>query len=135
MLGPAAPGTALLTYVGQSEILQKRPGDRVLLIRGEIMDHSPLPKASLPTDGPYTVARRMPHDNYVLTDLHSRRIHNTVHVSRLIPFPDRPYEGSEWMLRDPHTDGVWPVHSVIDRRRPARFTAGDDSDFEYRVHY
>ena len=59
-----------------------QPGDRVLLIRGEIMDKSPFPKASIPTDGPFTIARRLPRDRYALTNLHTRRIHNVVHVSQ-----------------------------------------------------
>ena len=29
-------------------------GDRVLLIRGEVLDKSPFPKADLPTEGPFT---------------------------------------------------------------------------------
>ena len=43
-----------------------KPGDRVLLIRGEILDNSPLPKADLPTDGPFTVAKALPFGRYAM---------------------------------------------------------------------
>ncbi|MDC0525706.1 hypothetical protein OAO87_01810 [bacterium] len=114
------------------------PGDLVLIIRGEVMDHAPFPKAAIPTDGPFTIARRLTHDRYVLTDMHNRRIHNVVHVSRLILYP-LPVDDDDptWMVSDPHTGGKWPVHSIVDRRRPRGCTADstDVTDFEYRIRF
>ena len=94
-----------------------KPGDRVLLIRGEVLDRSPYPKAELPTIGPFTVFRRLDHDRYVLTDLHSRRIHDIVSVRRMLPFPDKPAASDTWQISDPETGGQWPVHSVVGRRQ------------------
>ena len=113
------------------------PGDLVLLIRGEVMDHAPFPKAAIPTDGPFTVARRLAHDRYVLTDMHNKRVHNVVHVARLVLYPAPPDDDPEWMVSDPHTGGTWPVHSVVDRRRPQGSSADatDITDFEYRVRF
>ena len=112
-----------------------QPGDRVLLIRGEIMDKSPFPKASIPTDGPFTIARRLPRDRYALTNLHTRRIHNVVHVSRLVNFPKPVPPDHPWMVSDPVTGGLWPVHSIVGRRWPVGADRTDDTDVEYRVQY
>lgn len=107
-----------------------RPGDRVLLIRGEVLDNSPFPKADLPTEGPFTVDKALSYERYVLRDLHNRRIHNVVHVSRLIPFPDRPdFEASDWMVKDPLTGGLWPVQRVIGRRE------SPSGDVDYKVRW
>ena len=113
------------------------PGDLVLLIRGEVMDHSPFPKASIPTDGPFTVSRRLAHDRYVLTDMRNRRIHNVVHVSRLVLYPAPRDDDPGWMVSDPQTGGTWPVHSIVDRRRPqnASTAEGTATDFEYRLRF
>lgn len=93
-----------------------KAGDRVLLIRGEILDKSPIPKADLPTEGPFTIAYGLSHNRYVLRDLHSRRIHNVVHISRLLPFPERAPLSNQWMISDPQTGGTWPAHSIVGRR-------------------
>ena len=95
------------------------PGDRVLLIRGTYIDgHHP--KMSLPTEGPFTVHERLPRDRYVLRDLATRRIHNTVHVSRMLPFPQPVADSdSRWMVGenvDAETGGLWPVKRVVGRR-------------------
>ncbi len=58
-------------------------GDRVLVIAGSVIDGIH-PKALEPTLGPYTVCRVLPRDNYQLSDLHTRRMHDVVNVSRLI---------------------------------------------------
>ena len=63
-----------------------KPGDRVLLVKGKFVDGN-LPKADVPTEGPFTVCRALPQDNYQLMDLHTRRLHDVVHVERLIPYP------------------------------------------------
>ena len=107
-----------------------RPGDRVLLIRGEVLDKSPMPKADLPTDGPFTVAKALPFGRYVLKDLHNRRIHNVVPVKRLIPCPERPdFEANDWMLNDPVTGGRWPVQRVVGRREAT------DGCVEYKLRW
>ena len=121
-----------------------RPGDRVLLIRGEVLDKAPMSKADLPTEGPFTVTGVLEHNRYVLKDLKSRRVHNVVHLSRLIPFPERPPPADNWMLNDPRVgDGQYAVHSVVGRRvnkdasvsykvRWVGFSAGFDSWFQSR---
>ena len=92
-----------------------KPGDRVLLLRVIDGVH---PKAKEPTQGPYTVSRVLPHDRYILCDLHTRRMHNVVHVSRMLPFNKRSINTSEWMIpgQTPATAGVWPVKSIVGRR-------------------
>lgn len=107
------------------------PGDTVLLARGELSDKSPLAKMTLPTDGPFTVARRCPNDFYVLTNLHGRRIHNVVHARRLIPCPQRRPEDHEWMVTDPRSGGLFPVHSISGRRE----APDKPGEVEYRVHW
>ena len=94
--------------------LRFKSSDRVLLIRGSVLD-GVHPKAKEPTQGPYTVQRVLDYDRYVLTDLHSRRIHNVVHVSRMIPFNTRVSGTSPWMVKGA-TDGAWPVKSIVGRR-------------------
>ena len=85
------------------------PGDRVLLIKGRYVDKK-LAKAENPTQGPYTVESRLPRDRYVLTDLHTRRLHNVVHVSRLLLYPNRA-------AAQPATDSArFPIQSIVGRR-------------------
>ena len=92
------------------------PGDRVLLVRGTYIDgHHP--KMSLPTEGPFTVHERLPRDRYILRDLATRRIHNTVHVSRMISFPSPVSDADErWMAQFADGGGLWPVKRVVGRR-------------------
>jgi hypothetical protein len=94
------------------------PGDRVLLIVGTAFDRNAIhPKSELPTSGPYTVTRAFPYDRYGLADLHTRRVQNTVHVSRLLPFRSHTAEtDSSWMMLTSENGGRWPVHSVVGRR-------------------
>ena len=97
-----------------------RPGARVLLVEGTVVD-GVHPKMDLPTRGPYTVQARLPRDRYVLTDLGSRRIHNVVHVSRLVRFPDQPAAAATWMLAE-HAGGgpgggQWPVKAIVGKKR------------------
>ena len=108
-----------------------RPGDRVLLIDGKVFDHAPRSKMDLPTSGPFTVSSRLPRDRYKLTDMKNKRIHDVVHVSRLLPFPDSPSDSSHWMVGDPLTGGAWPVHSVVGRRVNAK----DPSSFDYKLRW
>ena len=107
-----------------------RPGDRVLLIRGEVLDKTPMPKADLPTEGPFTVTGVLEHNRYVLKDLKSRRVHNVVHLSRLLPFPERPPPADVWMLSDPRVgEGQYAVHSVVGRR------VNKDASVSYKVRW
>ena len=107
-----------------------KPGDRVLLIRGEVMDKSPMSKADLPTEGPFTVARVLEHGRYVLKDQKSRRVHDVVSISRLLAFPENRTADAEWMVSDPAVgQGKYPVHSVVGRRARA------NGDVEYKVRW
>ena len=96
--------------------IKLKPGDAVWAIRGEIMDKSPLAKATVPTEGPFVVARVLPHDRYVINNLRTRRIHNIMHIERLIPVPKYNPETSQWMLSTGPDGGQWPVRSIVDRR-------------------
>lgn len=73
--------------------LKFRPGDRVLLLKGKVVDKT-ITKHEFATEGPYlgpfTVHRALERDNYQLCDLHTRRMHDVVHVERLVPYPSRP---------------------------------------------
>ena len=95
-----------------------KPGDRVLLIKGSVTDKKAIkPKALIPTDGPFTVSKALSNDRYVLTDLKTRRIRDTVHVSRLLPyFPPVAEDEPTWMLKVPPTNGRWPIHGIVGRR-------------------
>ena len=113
------------------------PGDRVLLIRGSVLDGIH-PKASDPTDGPFTVQRALPFDRYILANTHSRRIHNVVHVSRMIAFNSRHHDSSTWMVKDAVTGGCWPVKGVADRRLQAtKDKALDNSTkvWQYKIRW
>jgi hypothetical protein len=61
--------------------VQFKPNERVLLHRAGI-----LPKLAVEWEGPFRVARSLGTDNYELRDLHSRRGHPSIHVSRLRPY-------------------------------------------------
>ena len=108
--------------------LKLKPGDTVWAIRGEVMDKSPLAKATVPTEGPFVVARVLPHDRYVINNLRTRRIHNIMHIERLIPVPKYAPETSQWMLSVGPDGGKWPVRSIVDRRVK-------DGCIEYRVRW
>ena len=86
-----------------------KPGDRVVLIKGRYIDKNLL-KGEDPIQGPYTVERGLPRDRYQLTDLHTRRMHNVVHVSRLKRFPDR-------VAAVPTKDSnLYPISGIVGRR-------------------
>lgn len=109
------------------------PGDRVNLIKGKYIDKK-LAKAEDPLQGPYTVERRLPRDRYLLTDIHTRRMHNVVHVSRLQMYPNRqaalPARDSE----------LYPVAGIVGRRivtstdRDAGVVAGTPR-LEYQIKW
>ena len=103
-------------------VLKFKPGDSVLVLRGEYVDGN-LPKSELPTMGPFTVAEDLGRGNYRLTNLQGRRIHDVVHVSRIIPYPSRRGRAEY----DPAQR--YPIKSVIDKRISA------DGTLEYKVHW
>ena len=96
-----------------------KENDPVLLLK------QPLPRAGgkldLPWDGAYRIAEVLSNDNYRLRDLHSRRMHDVVHVSRLQPCPipddDEPLHADEY-----HVD------SLLDQR----MTPGGDVQYKVR---
>ena len=113
------------------------PGDRVLLIRGSVLDGIH-PKASDPTDGPFTIQRALPFDRYILANTHSRRIHNVVHVSRMIAFNSRHQDSSTWMVKDAVTGGCWPVKGIADRRLQAtkdKALDGSTKVWQYKIRW
>jgi hypothetical protein len=57
------------------------PNERVLLRRTGL-----LPKLACEWEGPYRVKAVLGRDNYELTDLHDRRRHPKIHISRLRPY-------------------------------------------------
>ena len=105
-----------------------KPGDRVLLVKGSITDKRAItPKALIPMDGPFTIAKALSNDRYLLSDLRSRRIRDVVHVSRLIPYyAEVACDDSTWMVNAPPSGGKWPVLDVVGRRvRILKRAAGD----------
>ncbi|KAL1527796.1 hypothetical protein AB1Y20_009179 [Prymnesium parvum] len=60
-------------------------GDKVLVVKGLLVDNA-LPKAECPTTGPYTVCKRLPNDNYLLSGKGANRFRTPIHVDRLLPF-------------------------------------------------
>ena len=121
-----------------------KPGDRVLLIKGSVTDKSAVHvKAVLPMDGPFTIIRALPYDRYLLSDLKTRRIRNSVHVSRLVPYFGRvDCTDSKWRLKNHETGGAWPVQGLVGRRltkldkpwRELGLLKGDHV-LEYRVRW
>jgi hypothetical protein len=95
-----------------------KPGDRVLLIKGSVTDKKAIhPKAVTPTDGPFTIAKALTNDRYLLTDLKTRRIRDSVHVSRLLPyFESLPEDKPNWMLKVAPENGSWPIYGITGRR-------------------
>ena len=93
--------------------LSFRPGDRVLLLKGSVVDKT-ITKHEFATQGPYlgpfTIERVLERDNYLLCDMQTRRMHNKVHVERLVPYPmtsaRETESGSEY----------YSVRSIVGRR-------------------
>ena len=121
-----------------------KPGDRVLLVKGSVTDKKAIkPKALIPMDGPFTIAKALSNDRYLLADLHSRRIRDVVHVSRLVPYyAEVPSDDPAWMTDTAPSGGKWPVLDVVGRRtRVLKRAASDlglaagESVLEYKVRW
>ena len=93
-----------------------KPGDRVLVLKGSVVDKNH-PKAEEPYMGPFTVQRCLGQDRYQLTDLHTRRMFDTVHVDRLKRWPS--------VLPD-ESDGLHSVERIVGHR----FSVGKDRDLD-----
>jgi hypothetical protein len=111
-------------------------GDRVLVIAGTVVDGNH-PKAAEPTHGPFTVCKVLPRDNYQLSDLRTRRMHDVVNVSRLIAFPSRQ------KFSDIEERSRYPVQAIINHRERL-VPLGDRSELsslagtkivEYRIRW
>jgi len=115
-------------------VLRYRPGDRVLLIKGTVVDKN-IPKAEEPTTGPYTVDREVGQGRYKLRDLQSRRIHQEVHIDRLLPYPSRVTRSESDRI------SMWSVNRVVGRRLTSTAdsavgrVAGDPSVMEYKLRW
>ena len=114
-------------------ILHFVPGDRVLVIKGTVIDKNH-PKAELPTLGPFVVDSVLPRNRYLLKNLHSRRLHNVFHIDRLLPYPSR-FNANPYKLED-----RWPVFSVVGHRvwsAPDRDTGRKkgEAGLQYRIRW
>ena len=112
------------------------PGDRVLVIAGTIIDRKH-PKAVEPAHGPYTILKMLPRDNYQIGDLQTRRIHDIMHVSRLLAYPSRRF------FTDIEERQRYPVRAIVghqilavpaDAKGERSFAAGQDL-VEYRIRW
>jgi transposase InsO family protein len=122
-----------------------KPGDEVVIVRGQVADKNGIyPKAATPMMGPFTVRKALPYDRYQIADLHTRRIRDEIHVSRLQPYfrRDPDSNSSRWMVNDGPDGGRWPVHSIVGRRvvtldradRELGLSKGDKV-LQYRLRY
>ena len=93
--------------------LKFRPGDRVLLLKGTVVDKT-ITKREFATEGPYlgpfTVQRALERDNYLLCDLRTRRLHDKVHVERLVPYPSVSAREME------SNSDYYSIRSIVGRR-------------------
>ena len=107
-------------------------GQRVLVVKevGGQFAGLPVTKWHEPTHGPYRVVEALPNDNYKLSDLPSKRFHDTFHVSRLVPYPLVTSTGD-----GPLSDGEYIVDRIVDRRLIPRSPATELSSYEYRVRW
>ena len=94
--------------------LKFKPGEKVLLVKGAVID-GVLPKAQFPTDGPYTISKVLPKDNYLIRGKHSLRFHDEIHVSRLLPANARHLRVVDALPHDAN-GGQWPVRCILDCR-------------------
>ena len=114
--------TSLKFFVGQRVLVIKEKGGQFAGV--------PVTKWHEPTHGPYRVVETLPNDNYKLSDLPSRRFHDTFHVSRLVPYPLVTSEGD-----GPLPDGEYIVDRIADRRLIPGLPPDELGSYEYLVHW
>ena len=105
--------------------LSFKPGDRVLVLRGEFVDGN-LPKGQLPLMGPFTIDADVGNGNYRLTDLHTRRIHDVINIARLVPYPSRA------LLKEYDPSQRYPIKCVVDRRVVGQ---GEAAELQYLIQW
>ena len=107
-------------------------GQRVLVVKevGGQFAGLPVTKWHEPTHGPYRAVETLPNDNYKLSDLPSKRFHDTFHVSRLVPYPLVTSAGD-----GPLSDGEYIVDRIVGRRLIPQSPATELSSYEYRVRW
>jgi len=110
--------------------LKFRVGDRVLVLKAARFEGKAVTKWHEPTHGPYRIAAVLPHDNYRLLDLRSRRLHDVFHISRLSPFPTNTNDGDGPLATD-----EFYVSRVVGRRLLADGDAATIGGYEYKVHW
>ena len=105
-------------------IAQFSPGDRVLLLKGSVIDKIH-PKDEDPWMGPFTVQRRLPQDRYQLCDMKTKRMHDVVHIDRLRLWPNKlPVDDSTLL-------DTYAVERIVGHR--VTKTADRDLDRPYGV--
>ena len=89
-------------------------GDKVLLTKGKYVD-GVLPKAEFPQDGPFTITQVLEGGNYRIRNRNTLRIHDVVHVDRLVPLNERHVRKLD---AEPHDarNGQWPVKAILNCR-------------------
>ena len=90
--------------------LHFQPGDSVLLLKGAVVDKNITKRewaTEGPFEGPFTVHRALGKGNYQLRDMKTRRLHDEVHVDRLVPYPKG--HSAEDIER-------YPIKSIVGRR-------------------
>ena len=97
-------------------------GDKVLVVKGLLVDNA-LPKAECPTTGPYTVCKRLPNDNYLLSGKGANRFRTPIHVDRLLHYLEE--RSDEAACRS-------PVEAIVAHRVRS---ADDARVVEYRVRW
>ena len=101
-------------------------GDRVLLVKGKKIDGK-LPKSEEPTEGPFTVVKRVSRNRYVLMGAQSRKVKHPVHIDRMVLYPSRK------TIPDAELAGMFPVKRVCDRRIVE--VPGEDGSLTREVQY
>ena len=112
---------AKISEKGASELIFCR-GDRVL-----VRNPPGTKKWIEPTQGPYRIGEALENGNYRLRDLRSQHMHDTIHASRLIPFPFISNDGDEAV-----GDSEDIVERIVDRRRIAN-TSPPEYSYKLRL--
>ncbi|KAL3909916.1 MAG: hypothetical protein SGPRY_009253, partial [Prymnesium sp.] len=98
-------------------------GDKVLVVRGAHV-YSNLPKAEVPSTGPYTICKVLSNDNYLVRGPGARRFRTPIHVERLIPFLGEQTAAAA--TRN-------PVEAVISHR--SKGSSEGSQSLEYRIRW